>query len=88
MSGRQKSKSPPQKGVETRATAPLKTPEQVRAEFEHRGESISSWARKHKFNPTLVFDIVNGNGRRKCRIGQSHRIAVLLGLKRGEITPA
>ena len=87
MSRSPKSKATPQSTVNKTVDATLKTVEQVRADFDFRGESISGWARKHKFNPTLVYDIVNGNPRRKCRRGQAHRIAVLLGLKHGELTP-
>lgn len=85
MNSKTQGKSSPPKGEETRAPKKLKTPAEVRDEFLRRGESISAWARKHKFNAQLVSDIVNGNPRRKCRIGQSHKVAVLLGLKHGEI---
>lgn len=75
--------------VKTRGPVPetvwVKSPAKVRAEFARKGWSFSAWAKKHKVSPTLLHEIVHG--RRKCRIGQSHRIAVLLGMKAGEITP-
>ena len=56
---------------------------QARAEFGHRGESIAEWARSHGFTRSLVYEVLAG--RKKCLRGDSHRIAVLLGLKRGQI---
>ncbi len=56
--------------------------EQVRRDFIRRGESINAWATRHGFSPSLVSDILCG--RRKCLRGESHRAAVLLGLKVGE----
>lgn len=61
----------------------LKTPAQARAEFNHRGLSISAWARQHKVGRSLVYEILAG--RKKCHRGASHKVAVLLGLKVGEI---
>jgi len=61
----------------------LKTPAQARAEFDRRGQSISAWARQHKVGRSLVYEILAG--RKKCKRGASHKVAVLLGLKLGEI---
>lgn len=61
----------------------IKTPEEVLDEFHRSGKSIMSWADAHKFNSRLVYDILKG--KRKCLRGQSHRIAVRLGLKDGLI---
>ena len=85
MSSTQLGKSSPPRGVETRAPKKLKTLQQVQEEFQRRGQSVSEWARLHGFNRQLVADILKGDPRRKCRIGKGHRIAVLLGLKHGEI---
>lgn len=60
----------------------LKTPAMVRRDFLYEGKTISQWARDHGFKPNLVFEVLAG--RSLARFGQSHRIAVLLGLKRGE----
>lgn len=64
----------------------LKTPEQVRAEFARRGESISSWASTQQLPTSIVFDVLSG--RVKGLRGNAHRAAVLLGLKDGEIRKA
>lgn len=66
----------------------LKTPDQVRAEFNRKGLTVVSWARANRANPNLVYDILRGAPHRRCLRGQSHRIAVLLGLKEGEIAEA
>lgn len=66
----------------------LKTPAQARAEFVHRGVSIAAWARQHKVSPSLVYEILAAGRRRRCLRGQSHRVAVLLGLKHGVLTDA
>ncbi|MBS1186698.1 MAG: DNA-binding protein [Burkholderiaceae bacterium] len=60
-----------------------RTPDDVRAEFLRKGISITSWAISHGFTPNLVFEVLAE--RKKCLRGQSHKIAVLLGLKQGEI---
>lgn len=60
-----------------------KTAAQVRREFERKGVAIAAWARDHKVSRSLVYEILAG--RKKCHRGQSHKIAVLLGLKKGEI---
>ena len=67
----------------------LKTRAQVREEFARRGWSITGWARKNGFCPVMVSDIINdneANPKRKCLRGESHNIAVALGLKIGEIS--
>jgi len=63
----------------------VKTSDQVRDEFMRTGTSISTWARERGFKPNLVFEVLRGriHGRR----GKSHDIAVLLGLKEGEVRP-
>ena len=61
----------------------LKTPEEARAEFNRVGRSVAGWARLHGFQPGLVYEILAG--RKRCLRGQSHKIAVLLGMKDGVI---
>lgn len=66
----------------------LKTRRQVRDEFARKGLSFSAWARTNSYSATLLLDIVNDddkNPRRKCLRGESHNIAVQLGLKEGEV---
>ncbi len=60
---------------------PVKSLAEARAEFIARGKSISEWARENGFSANLVFDILGG--RKKCLRGQSHQIAVRLGIKQG-----
>lgn len=61
----------------------VKSIEQVREEFSRKGVSVSGWAKDNKVNAGTVYQVLRGN--RKCRIGESHKIAVLLGIKDGEI---
>lgn len=61
----------------------VKTPAQVRSEFDRKGTTVSEWAREHGFGPSLVFEVLEG--RVKARRGKGHNIAVLLGMKDGEI---
>lgn len=61
----------------------VKTPEQVLAEFHRNGKTVLSWAEEHGFNASMVYGILKGH--RKCLRGQSHRIAVRLGIKDGVI---
>lgn len=62
---------------------PILTPAEARAELDKRGESQASWARRHGVSKSLVCSILSG--RRRCLRGESHNIAVLLGLKDGQI---
>ena len=64
----------------------IRTPDEIRAEFAKNGVSIAGWATAHGFNTNLVFEVLAG--RKKGIRGQSHQIAVLLGLKEGEISAA
>jgi len=61
----------------------LRTPEQARAELERKGVSITAWALAHDVSPNLVHEVLSG--RKKGVRGKAHNIAVLLGLKSGEI---
>ncbi|RJG05265.1 DNA-binding protein [Noviherbaspirillum cavernae] len=49
--------------------------------FEASGISVAEWARVRGFSTGLVYQVLEG--RRKCLRGQSHQIAIALGLKRG-----
>ena len=61
----------------------LKTHKQARAEFTRRGQSVAEWARTNGFGRSLVYEVLSG--RKACHRGSSHKIAVLLGIKDGEI---
>lgn len=68
---------------------PLKSRKQIRAEFASRGWSISAWAKQRGYSAALVLNILSDddrNPRRKCLRGESHNIAVELGLKAGQIS--
>lgn len=70
---------------------PLKTRKQVRDEFASRGWSYSDWARQRGYSAALVCMIVNDDDsapHRKCLRGESHNIAVELGLKSGTVSRA
>lgn len=62
--------------------AKLQDPGMARSLFEASGLSVAEWARRKGFSSGLVYQVLEG--RRKCLRGQSHQIAVALGLKQGE----
>lgn len=64
-------------------TQKLKTPQQVRTAFRRKGVSIGSWADANGFTRSSVCQVLAGKN--AASIGVGHRIAVLLGLKHGEI---
>lgn len=51
----------------------------VRARFEASGTVVAEWARLHGFNENMVHQVLAGRG--KWKRGETHRIAVALGLK-------
>lgn len=55
----------------------------VRSIFTECGVSIADWARAEGFSVALVYHVIEG--KRPCTRGQSHRIAVALGLKAGNV---
>lgn len=59
----------------------LLDPSRARKLFEESGASVAEWARVRGFSCVLVYQVLDG--RRKCLRGQSHRIALALGLKKG-----
>lgn len=61
----------------------IRTPQEVRDEFNRKGISLSQWAKANGFNPNAVSDLLNG--RKKGVRGECHQIAVKLGLKHGEV---
>lgn len=61
----------------------LKTREEVLEDLARKGISIASWAKANGLNPAVVHGVLKGG--RQARIGQSHKAAVLLGIKDGEI---
>ncbi|MBX9899145.1 MAG: DNA-binding protein [Burkholderiaceae bacterium] len=62
----------------------LRTRQEVLAEFAHKGLSVRGWAIDNGLQPAVVHSLLRG--RTTGRIGESHKAAVKLGLKHGEIT--
>ncbi len=62
----------------------LRTAAEARAWLEFQGITIAQWARDHKKSDSLVREILAG--KKKCHRGESHNIAVLLGMKDGIVT--
>lgn len=60
-----------------------RTAQQVRAEFKRKGISIGSWADQNGFSRASVNQVLTG--RNAASVGTGHKIAVMLGLKDGEI---
>ncbi len=65
-------------------TVTERTPEEARAWLDYQGITIAQWAREHGMHHSLVREVLAG--RKKCLRGMSHNIAVLLGMKRGQLT--
>lgn len=57
----------------------IKSIKQVRDDFSNAGISIAEWARDNNFSPDLVYRILKNN--KVPQRGESHRIAVKLGIK-------
>lgn len=64
-------------------TKSIRTPEEVRADFERRGKTIRQFAREIGVSDRIVYEVLRG--RFKGRRGQAHKAAVLLGLKDGVV---
>ncbi|WP_434147963.1 DNA-binding protein [Methylocaldum gracile subsp. desertum] len=70
-------------GMTMNTCGQVKTPKEVKEEFIRKGLSVSEWAKAHGFNRGLVHAVLRGE--RSCLRGDSHKIAVLLGIKDGVI---
>jgi len=57
----------------------------VRDRFEASGTVVAEWARERGFNVNLVHQVLAGRG--KWKRGETHRIAVALGLKKEAPAP-
>ncbi|MDP3515376.1 MAG: DNA-binding protein [Sulfuritalea sp.] len=57
----------------------LRSPAQVQTWFRESGVSVVEWAARNGFSTALVYAVMKGN--RKCLRGESHHIAVALGMK-------
>lgn len=63
--------------------AQVRTTEDVRKDLERRGKTIRQVAREIGVSERVLYEVLRG--RFKGRRGQSHRAAVLLGLKEGVV---
>lgn len=61
----------------------IRTAEEIKRELERQGRSIADLARSNGLRPSVVYDLLGG--RIRGTRGESHRAAVLLGLKEGTI---
>jgi len=61
----------------------VKTLAEARADFHRSGKSVISWANERGFSVALVYMVMAG--KRPGLRGQSHKIAVSLGIKDGVI---
>ncbi|EWS77524.1 DNA-binding protein [Xylella taiwanensis] len=61
----------------------VRTLEEARRDLDRRGMSIAEFARQHGLNYWITCQVLRGL--RKGKRGESHRAAVLLGLKEGVI---
>ncbi|NHZ45042.1 DNA-binding protein [Massilia sp. CCM 8693] len=52
----------------------------IRKQFYEHGVTVADWAREHGFDAHLVYSVLNGRSR--AQRGESHRIAIALGLKK------
>lgn len=57
--------------------------QQARETLDKRGQSAKDFAVQHNLNPSTVYAVLSGQSR--CRRGEAHRAAVLLGIKDGVI---
>ena len=61
----------------------MKTMPEVKEEFRRKGITVTAWARLNGFGVASVHRVMSGKS--KCYRGKAHKIAVMLGLKDGEI---
>jgi gp16 family phage-associated protein len=62
--------------------APEQACKEARERLERQGISIKDFALQNEIHPSTVYAVLNGQ--KKCLRGESHRAAVLLGIKEGE----
>jgi gp16 family phage-associated protein len=61
----------------------IRTAAQAKAWLEQQGKSVQEFARENSVDPATTYQILSG--RKKGRRGESHKVAVLLGMKIGVI---
>lgn len=65
------------------ATNQLRTRQEVLAEVSRKGISISELARRIGYDRMTVYHVLHTD--KPCKFGKSHKVAVALGIKEGEI---
>lgn len=55
------------------------TPAEALKRMRADGTSIKAWAESRGFHSSVVYSVLSG--RRKCLRGQSHQVAIALGIK-------
>lgn len=61
----------------------MKTIAEVKEDMRRRGETAAAWSRENGVSTDTVRGVLCG--RIKGRNGEAHKVAVLLGIKEGEI---
>lgn len=64
----------------------IRTAAQAKAWLEQQGKSVQEFARENSVDPATTYQVLAG--RKKGRRGESHKVAVLLGMKIGIIPDA
>lgn len=62
---------------------PLLSRAQAREEIRRQGITIKQWSEERGLNSKIVFEVLSG--RKKGYWGESHKAAVLLGIKDGVV---
>lgn len=57
--------------------------QKAREKFHYSGKTVKDWAIENGVSPANVYEVLKGI--RPCHRGDSHKIAVLLGIKDGVI---
>lgn len=60
-----------------------RTRHDARKELDRKGISVAEWARRNGVDLRTTYQVLYGT--KKGRRGEAHRVAVLLGIKEGEI---
>jgi gp16 family phage-associated protein len=63
----------------------IRTAAQARAWLDRQGKSVQQFAREHGVDAATTYQVLSG--RKKGRRGEAHKVAVLLGMKDGIISP-
>ncbi|QPG61225.1 DNA-binding protein [Pseudomonas sp. BIGb0427] len=58
--------------------------QEARDRLARQGITAKEWAIQHELTPSTVYAVLNGQ--KKCLRGESHRAAVLLGIKESSPT--